>query len=66
MLRVGQDVVRGSLARTASMAVCQDTPSAAAIRASDIRSMPTLFNARITARASARGATAGFRPVAFG
>src|SRR5947209_11134382 len=37
------------VARTASLAVCQDTPSPAAIRAIDIRSMTTLFNAHITA-----------------
>ncbi|MFD8717570.1 hypothetical protein ACFV2H_05935 [Streptomyces sp. NPDC059629] len=66
MLRAGQDVVRGSLARTASMTVGQETPRAAAIRAIGIRSVTTLFNARITARAPARGATAGFRPVVFG
>ncbi|WP_316775997.1 hypothetical protein [Streptomyces sasae] len=48
------------------MTVGQETPSAAAIRAIDIRSMTTLFNARITARAPTRGATADFRPVAFG
>ncbi len=35
--------------RTASLTVCQDTPSPAAIRAVDIRSMTTLFSARITA-----------------
>jgi hypothetical protein len=31
------------------LTVCQDTPSPAAIRAIDIRSMTTLFNAHITA-----------------
>jgi hypothetical protein len=37
------------VARTASLTVCQDTPSPATIRAIDIRSMTTLFNAHITA-----------------
>jgi hypothetical protein len=31
------------------LTVCQDTPSPAAIRAIDIRSVTTLFNAHITA-----------------
>jgi hypothetical protein len=37
------------VARTASSTVCQDAQSPAAIRAIDIRSMTTLFNAHITA-----------------
>lgn len=37
------------IARTAPLTVCQDTPSPAAIQAIDIRSMTTLFHARITA-----------------